>query len=313
MSRQTAASSGRGSNGKGRRGARRRPAQRLLPEVMQCLVDEHRHFNELLQVMAERARRRGKLSVGDYCLLHDIVSYLHDYPDQVHHPTEDRVFSKLLERDAQYVSQVETLRADHENIVEETGRLQAQLAAAIDDPSEASDRNVRDVCGAFAAHQLEHMGLENDVLFPAAIDHLEPGDWQDIEAYFAAVDDPLFGKVIGKRHRLLYEYLVHPMEEARQNFTASGISSLERFARTTDVLERGAGDILERLKFHRAALATGNRTALVRSLRPESLKSALLLPVEHSAFVGRTLLTCGMEVFRICARTVGQARAVRRG
>jgi hemerythrin-like domain-containing protein len=315
MNRESAHSPKARASAKGparRRSAGRRAKAQPIPEVMQCLIDEHRHFKKLLDLMAHRARRRGKLGIGDYCLLHDVVSYLHDYPDQIHHPTEDRVFTRLLERDGTFASEVEALRSDHQNIGEETDRLLAQLANAIDEPNEASERNVREVCGAFAAHQLEHMKLENEELFPAAIERLGPEDWQDIEAYFATVDDPLFGKVVGKRHRFLYEYLVHPMEEATRKYTTSRVSSLERFARTTDALERGAGDIVDRLKIHRNVLAEESRVALLKSLRPESLKSALLLPMEYSALVGKTFVSCGVDVVRICAQTVGRANAIRR-
>jgi len=314
MNRSTARkpkTNGNARVGTARRTARKRAPARPLPEVMQCLFDEHRHFKGLLDVMAERAGRKAELRVGDYCLLHDVVSYLHDYPDQIHHPTEDRVFTRLLERDDTHAPEVETLRSDHQNIVAETEALLAQLADAIDNPNKANEKNVRKVCGAFAAHQLEHMMFENEVLFPAAIDHLQPDDWQDIEAYFAAVDDPLFGKVVGKQHRFLYEYLVHPMEEATRKYTTSRVSSLERFAKTTDALERGAGDILDQLKIHRSALAQESRVALMKSLRPESLKAALLLPMEYSAFVGKTVVSCGVEVIRICVRTAGQARESR--
>jgi len=297
---------------RGKRPTSRAKHPPVLPEVMDCLVQEHRHFRELLDVMAERSRQRGKLGVGDYCLLYDIVSYLHDYPEEIHHPTEDRLFTRLLERDDSRAEEVATLRHDHENIGEETGRLQRELSAAIDDPSAANEKNVRKVCSEFVAHQMKHMVFENDVLFPEAIDRLQPEDWQDIEAYFAAVDDPLFGKVVGKQHRLLYEYLVHPMEEATQKYTTSGISSLERFARTTDVIERGAGAVAQRLQFHRNALSKRSRITLARSVRPESVKSALLLPMEYSLFVGKTVLNCGVDVLRICAETVGQARAIRR-
>lgn len=295
-----------------RRAPRKRARARPLPEVMQCLFDEHRHFKGLLDVMAERAGRKAELRVGDYCLLYDIVSYLHDYPDQIHHPTEDRVFTRLLERDDTHASEVETLRSDHENIVAETEALLAQLADAIDNPTDANEKNVRKVCGAFAAHQLEHMTFENEVLFPAAIDHLEPEDWQDIEAYFAAVDDPLFGKVVGKQHRFLYEYLVHPMEEATRKYTTSRVSSLDRFARTTDILEQGTSAILQQLKSHGSSLSRVSRATLLRSLRPESLKAALLLPFEYSAFVGKTAISCGVEVIRICSETAGRAAAIRR-
>jgi len=135
------------------------------------------------------------------------------------------------------------------------------------------------------------------------MEKLKSEDWQDIESYFAAVDDPLFGRVVGKQHRLLYEYLVHPMDKASRKFTESGISSLERLTLRGDALEQGVSQVCARVKKLGAALSGETRSTVAEALKPESLLRAVFLPAKYSTFLGKSLLTCSVDVMRICAAT----------
>jgi len=221
---------------------------RKLPRVLRCLFDEHRHLNALMRALERKARQNGRLDAGDYYLLRDIAWYLHDYPDRIHHPTENLLFEKLLLRLPSTKETIKGLRRDHQAVAVETQELLDLLDRAIDKPNKRLEQRVRQACLDFAAHQRNHMQFENQKLFPAAIESLSEADWKLIESHFAAVEDPLFGRVVGNSHRLLYEYLVNPAGKVTESFSVSRLFSLERLILAADLLERSSGSSCARLK-----------------------------------------------------------------
>ena len=161
-------------------GSAARPARRpeRQPEVLRFLFEEHRHLSALVRVLEEKAGQAHPLALGDYYLLHDIVGYLHDYPDQVHHPTENLLFQKLVRRVPAARAQVDRLLQDHEAVAAETLELLQLLGEAIEDPDSAGEPDIRKACKRFARHQIDHMGRENRDVFPLAIEALARSDWR---------------------------------------------------------------------------------------------------------------------------------------
>ena len=281
-----------------------------LPRVLRCLFDEHRHLNSLMGALERKARQKGKLKAGDYYLLRDIAGYLHDYPDGVHHPTENLLFEILLRREPDRRQAVAGLRRDHQCVAAETQGLLDLLDQAIDEPSREVERSVRQSCLDFAQHQRNHMQFENQKLFPAAIEALSQADWKQIEAHFAAVEDPLFGRVVGNSHRLLYEYLVHPAGKVKERFSVSRLFSLERLIMTAEVLEKGTDSWCARLKDLGGDLSEETRSTVAKSLKPESLVSAFTLPVKYAAFLSKSMLGCSGDLSRISMTTAKDALAL---
>jgi hemerythrin-like domain-containing protein len=281
-----------------------------LPRVLRCLFDEHRHLNALMRALERKARQKDRLVAGDYYLLRDIAGYLHDYPDSVHHPTENLLFEILLQREPGRKQAVAGLRRDHKSVAAETRSLLDLLDQAIDDPGKEVERAVRQSCLDFAGHQRRHMQFENQKLFPAAIEALTQADWKQIEAHFAAVEDPLFGRVVGNSHRLLYEYLVHPASKATERFSVSRLFSLERLIMTVEVLEKGTESWCARLKDLGDNISGETRAAVSRSLKPESFVSAVTLPARYAAFLGKSMLDCSGDLTRISTTAAKDALAL---
>ena len=275
-----------------------------LPAVLRCLFEEHRHLAALMETMDRKAGQEQRLRTGEYYLLRDIVGYMHEYPDAVHHPTENRLFKILLKRMPSKKADIDRLRRDHQAVARETDELLKLLDEAIEKPSSDREGAVREACRAFTVHQRAHMQFENTKMFPAAIDSLSPADWKQIESDFADVDDPLFGAVVEKQHRLLYEYLLNPAERAAEKLTGSRLFSLERLILTIDIFEDGASAWARRLIDLGIDVSEESRSAVERMLKPESPGSALRLPADHAAYLGRSVVDCSGDLFRIYARTL---------
>ena len=69
-----------------------------LPDAIVTLSDEHRYLSLLLDTLEEQLQLTDLTAPGDFFLIQDIVHYMYEYTDVVHHPTEDLMFEKLLQR-----------------------------------------------------------------------------------------------------------------------------------------------------------------------------------------------------------------------
>jgi hemerythrin-like domain-containing protein len=181
----------------------------MLP-VLNRLVSEHRHFNSLLRLVEKKAGQLARLQPGDLYLMRDVVDYLHDYPDDVHHPTEDVLFDSLRARRRSMAREIAQVHSDHRHIAAATSDVLARIDEAIDAPDASRLRALGAACAAFVQDQRAHMEFENSTLFPVALGTLRKSDWRRIEAQYLPTDDPLFGSSISSRHRLLYEFILDP-------------------------------------------------------------------------------------------------------
>nr|AIT69765.1 putative hemerythrin [uncultured bacterium] len=175
-------------------------------KVVDRLLDEHRCLNGLVRVLESRSSKHP--GMADYYLLRDIVGYVHDYAERVHHPTEDLLVRKLLLRKPGAKGLVERLQREHDSASMATRKLLDQLDELIKKPAAERARAVRKACVAFAERQRAHMRFEDEKIFPCGVASLSSADWRTIEARLFASEDPLFGRKIGARHRVLYEYLL---------------------------------------------------------------------------------------------------------
>ena len=80
---------------------------------MQALLDDHTHMKMALDVLDNQ---HTVLIHGDrpnVDLMLNIIVYLQEYSEQVHHPAEDAIFSLLLTRDASTGEALRDLISDH--------------------------------------------------------------------------------------------------------------------------------------------------------------------------------------------------------
>jgi hemerythrin-like domain-containing protein len=282
-----------------------------IPRLLQCLFQEHRYLAALVGVLESKAVSPAPLRMGDYYLLRDIAAYLHDYPDQVHHPTEDVLFGKLERRQPSMKGAIRRMRLDHETVMKETEALLDLLNRAIEEHGKELEESVRNACHSFATHQREHMEFENQTLFAAAIEALKPSDWRAIEHRFSTREDPLFGRIVGRQHRTLYEYLIGPNDETSGKLSLTRMRLLERMIRASGTIVNGADAFGARLRELAELLSRETRSALKQSLQRGDPVSAAVLPIRHGAFLASSVFRCNLDLLRILTTTIRDAFAHR--
>jgi len=287
--------------------AAKSPTTRALPPVLACLASEHKHMAALTRLLEVRAEQKQKFQQADYFLMRDVVAYLHDYPDQVHHPTEDLLFERLSRLRPDLGEEVRALQSQHRQLAEQGGRLLAQLEQAADGVPGLPEKDLRISIREFAGQQNRHMQRENSKLFPAAIAGLRQTDWQFIARRVKLHEDPLFGQEVQARHRTLFEYLLGAEREFASNILAGSLGLQERLLVAASAVEEGSREGMQVLGRAAGQWLNETRALLVGERRPGSLGQWLVAPWRYGWFTAGTIKDCGIDLLGISATTTREA------
>jgi hemerythrin-like domain-containing protein len=150
-----------------------------MVEIIEILRQEHRNIEKLLQVMEQELTVFDRGERPDYEVFGAIVEFFKNYPDSCHHPKEDMIYEKFRTRDPGRAASVADLEAEHREGAVRLRRVARAIESVLNDQEllrESVDRIVRD----FIDSERKHIALEEEVVFPAIVDTLQPGDWADI-------------------------------------------------------------------------------------------------------------------------------------
>ena len=133
----------------------------------------------------------------DYPLMRSIIVYIEEYPEQIHHPLEDMIYSILLERidDVEYVQE---LISEHTQMEVTTRKLRESLESL--PRSTAQNEELKQTLSEFLVSQRQHIHTEESVVFPLAQSALTKEDWKRVQYMTPILDEPICGR------RTWYDY-----------------------------------------------------------------------------------------------------------
>lgn len=179
-----------------------------MHKIMAELHHDHVHLARLLSMMDKQVSLLASGGDPDLYLLIDIVHYIQNYPDLVHHPKEDQVYRVFKQRaDDQYQDIVDKLMQEHRSLPLETVEFLTVLQAAANGSSLFSLDELIDKIKHFIAHQRRHMQQEENRLFPMIDKTLTEQDWAVIEKEMDFTKDPLFGAEVEALYDNLYQLI----------------------------------------------------------------------------------------------------------
>lgn len=161
-------------------------------KAIHIIHGEHRALGAVLQALRAVLDGIGDGSLKpDFALLAAMIDYITEVPDKLHHPKEDEVlFVKLRERLPEAAPLLDRLESDHARGVTRTRQLREALDRYRDGGAltdfDAAARKYMD-------ESWRHLELEETELLPLARRALGAADWDDIDAAFAANEDPWSG------------------------------------------------------------------------------------------------------------------------
>ena len=178
--------------------------------AIRVIEDEHDRLSAVLHGMQHfvRAINKGK-KAPDPKVFRAMLVYISEYPHKVHHPKEDQyLFARLRERTNQVDQALDELESQHMQGESQLRALEHALTH-YELEGAAAFQSFFDLVEIYAKFYSNHMGLEEDVVLPAAIKFLTPDDWAVIDAQFAANEDPLAGGEYKESFDKLFSLIVN--------------------------------------------------------------------------------------------------------
>lgn len=189
-----------------------------MSDILAQWHTEHVNFAKLLNILEAQLNLFHDGERPNYELMLDVMFYMTNYPDVLHHPREDLAFARIRELDTSTEPMVNELSKQHAQL----RNVGEQLVRALSDIVNGSivPRESVEVPGrAYITSFRSHMRTEENEILPKAANLLRDKDWTAITAAIRHIDDPLFGKASEKRYASIHEQI------ARQ---AQGINEAAR-------------------------------------------------------------------------------------
>ncbi len=110
----------------------------------------------------------------------DILDYISTVPERWHHPVEDIVFRRLLDKKPPHPEQIRAVLREHEDLERLTMELKNAFERVAMDIAVPVVHLYR-TATIYLSRQMLHLDAEESVLFPMAEEYLEDNDWTEIE------------------------------------------------------------------------------------------------------------------------------------
>jgi hemerythrin-like domain-containing protein len=164
--------------------------------------EEHVYFNSLLKLLQREVDVFHTGGRPNYELMFDIVSYLREYGDQVHHPREDVAFERLAKRCPERQLPLGRLVQEHRVIAHAGETLLKQIEAILGDALVPREE-VEMAAATYLVYYGNHIAREEEDVLTLAAQHLTPQDWQAVKSAAPMREDPLHGADAQQRYREL--------------------------------------------------------------------------------------------------------------
>jgi len=180
-----------------------------MTSAINIIKDEHRSLGAVLHGLLYLVEEfeAGRLA-PDFALLHAMLHYLQAYPERLHHPKEDSyLHPRMRERSQEGAALLDVLEAEHVRTRALTTDLLATLAR-YEETGSAGLVAFAQAVRAYADFHWAHMRREEDEVLPLALRTLLPEDWAEIDAAFAANQDPIVAGEVNQEFRQLFRKIV---------------------------------------------------------------------------------------------------------
>lgn len=177
-----------------------------MNELLTRLGHDHRRLCVLLGLLERLLDEFHDGEEPDYELMCELIEYMKDYADQVHHPSEDLIFERLLEQEGGGHSVLTRLMKQHQALSQLNRRFKESLEGIVHE--EVLRRDEVEQQGRDLIEQLrEHMRLEDQQAFPLAEASLDDAVWAELLEAAPNAQDPVFGKADPERFGAIVKQL----------------------------------------------------------------------------------------------------------
>ncbi|MGX1925779.1 hemerythrin domain-containing protein [Vibrio sp. NH-7] len=163
---------------------------------------EHGYMVRLLAVLKQKMAQLENEQAINYSLLYEIVAYLAEHSERVHHPKEDIIYQYYLDKFG-HLESIENLEAEHKQLSEKTHEFLATVEMILQDAVVPQDIFLEQL-KEFIGSQYQHLDMEERSVLPIILRNFTVKDWQAVEAMWSVnEDDPVFGETIAEQYQQL--------------------------------------------------------------------------------------------------------------
>ena len=163
---------------------------------------DHAYFGRLLALLQQQVDAFHTGEQPNYGLMLDIISYLRDYSDQLHHPREDVAFARLAKHCPDMELVLARLGQEHRVVAHAGETLRKQLDAVLGGAI-VQRAELEVAAAAYLVYYGNHIAKEEEDVLPRAAQALTQQDWEAVGAAVPPGRDPLFGGGSDERYREL--------------------------------------------------------------------------------------------------------------
>lgn len=177
-----------------------------MSNLVEQIHQDHVNVSKVLDLIEQEVERARDEEMPDLELLQDAMRYMVNYSDLIHHPKEDSMFDRLVQKEPDVAKQVEVLRQEHQTLAELSGAFLEIVKAA-----ESGEFILREEVIKRGTEYVEflrsHMDAEEVDLLKRASASLSDQDLEEINAQYATVRDPLMEASLNQEYAALYRSL----------------------------------------------------------------------------------------------------------
>lgn len=181
-----------------------------MSTVIRSLLDDHHNVAGLLNLLHRHLDAVEDESAGsaEIELMRDIMTYMIRFPDHTHHPKEDLMFERMRARelDPETGQVIDKLLREHTALARKGEALRRTLLQ-VGDAGGDRHRTLLATGRDYVQFLRYHMRLEEETVFVEADALLDEADWSEIEDAFRTRTDPVFGSVVEREFRALFQHI----------------------------------------------------------------------------------------------------------
>jgi len=176
-----------------------------MTQILDRLHQEHKQISQLLDLLDGILAKFHLGQEPDYEILSELLQYMEEYSDQIHHPTEELIRDRLRLA-GQNQPYLDVLTRQHEALNEMTRNFRQAVEGVVS--GEVQRRDQVEAYGREMVTTLrDHLNIEEAEAFPLARKVLKDDDWEAINAEVARSIDPLLSETDLKRIRTIFQHL----------------------------------------------------------------------------------------------------------
>ena len=177
--------------------------------TLKSLYKDHDNLRRILYLLEQLLVDIYRGSSKSYPMLQRILAYIQDYPERVHHPAEDAMFSVIFEKgisDRKFREDINEIMKDHSDIESITrGAIKAVESMLVNTHPDITD--IGNKLTTLINRQRSHVLFEEMNIYPHIMEHLDKEDWDKIAALIPDYEDPIFGDKVKKEYEHIFKAL----------------------------------------------------------------------------------------------------------